>query len=705
MKIRNLCKTYDIKNGEKVHALKGVSFDLPSTGMVAILGKSGSGKSTLLNILSGLDSFDSGDVEAFGKNMKDFSRAELDNYRNSCISFVFQEYHLIPELSVGENIALALQLQGEQNADENVKSVLNQVELSGYENRKISELSGGQKQRVAIARALIKNPKIIFADEPTGALDSQTGESILQILKEISKEKLVILVTHDREFAEKYGDRIIELADGVVINDTDNTYQFMEKEADMEMRKPRLPLKTALKIGCSNFKHHPIRLFSTILLSVIAFSLLGIALTVAFVNPIKVYSEAIMDSDMEFTAIYKEQYYESPTHINQSLDQFLGDDSRMSKDVPITKEDVEFLQSKVGGSYTLVYSHHNTVIHSFQKSYAATIDQINEAHAKREKHYATTADGYISMTKEECDRMGYTVIGRLPENSSEVAINEGIFNIFTLAGLIEDNKVYDISSYEDIIGHKIPVTNIIPSNWEDYAKTITGVVITGCDYECFDTHYKPEDRQNNWNWEHYHDKIFVCQDYFDEYTYALCAFPKTKTEFVNFIDFIMNYEENDFYFTEVNKVSTGFYGSYDFAKLLKNLCLYLCVLFLFFALLLLSNFIFTSMRRQMKQIGILSALGAGFKDLCKVYGSAIGVMCSAIMGISLITNILGVNWFNSFLRADNPYLYFDIVPFSLLALLLLVVIIAAISVAGFIIPLIRLRKIDPTKIINKGQVK
>ena len=110
MKIRNLCKTYDIKNGEKVHALKGISFDLPSTGVVVILGKSGSGKSTLLNILGGLDSFDSGDIEAFGKNMKDFSRAELDNYRNSCISFVFQEYHLIPELNVGENIALALKL-------------------------------------------------------------------------------------------------------------------------------------------------------------------------------------------------------------------------------------------------------------------------------------------------------------------------------------------------------------------------------------------------------------------------------------------------------------------------------------------------------------------------------------------------------------------------------------------------------------------
>ena len=703
MKIRNLCKSYDLKNGEKVHALKGVSFDLPSKGMVAILGKSGSGKSTLLNILSGLDSFDSGDVEAFGKNLKSFTKAELDNYRNSYISFVFQEYHLISELTVGENIALALQLQGEQNTDETVKSVLKQVELSGYEKRRIIELSGGQKQRVAIARALIKNPKIIFADEPTGALDSQTGESVLQILKDIAKEKLVILVTHDREFAERYGDRIIELADGEVISDTENTYRFTEKDPEMEMLKPRLPIKPALKIGCSNFKHHPFRFLSTVLLSVIAFSLLGIALTVGFMNHTEVYSNAIMDSDMEFTAIYKNQYYEDPNYINQSLDQFLGDDDRLYKEAPLTKEDVEYLEQQVGGSYTLVYSHHNTVLTGFQKSYAATINQINEAHAKREKHYATTADGFISMTKEECDRLGYVVIGRLPENSSEVAINEGIFNIFTLAGLIEDNKVYDISSYDDIIGHTITVDDDFG---HEMKKTVTGVVITGCDYECFNTHYKPEDRQNNWNWEHYHDKIFVCQDYFDEYTYALCPLPENKSDLTHFINFVLESEKNDdYFFTVVNKLSSGFYGSYGLAILLKNLCLYLSVLFLFFALLLLSNFIFNSMRRQLKQIGVLSALGAGFKDLCKVYGSAVGVICSVITAITLLAQIYCVNRFNEFLRDDEPDLYFDIIPFSFPAMLLLVVIIAAVAAAGCLIPLIRLRKIDPTKIINKGQVK
>ena len=697
MKIRNLCKTYDIKNGEKVHALKGVSFDLPSTGMVAILGKSGSGKSTLLNILSGLDSFDSGDVEAFGKNMKDFSRAELDNYRNSCISFVFQEYHLIPELNVGENIALALQLQGEQNADENVKSVLNQVELSGYENRKISELSGGQKQRVAIARALIKNPKIIFADEPTGALDSETGESILQILKGISKEKLVVLVTHDREFAEKYGDRIIELADGIVINDTDNTYQFAKKESEMEMRKPRLPLKTALKIGCSHFGHHPIRLFSTILLSVIAFSLLGISLTIAFMNPTEVYSEAIMDSDMDFTAIYKWQYYESPTYINQSLDQFLGADRRLEKDVPITKEDIEYLKSQVGNSYTLVFS---TQVTAYQKNVVATSKQIVEALNKYpNENFHPHSDGYIALSKEECDRLGYTVIGNLPTTSSEIAINEATFNAFSIAGVLDGNQIYEINTYDDIIGHTITVNDDFG---HELNKTITGVVITDCNRACQNYHYV----EHGINWETYHDKIFVCEDYLEEYTYALCSIPEDKSELTHFINFILESKNNDdYYFTVINELSGGFASSYYTSVLLKNLCLYLSILFLFFALLLLSNFIFTSMRRQMKQIGILSALGASFKDLGKVYGSAIAVMCSVVASISLVIQICSVKWLNVYLRNDISDLYFDLIPFNILATLLLIIIIAAIATAGCFIPLIRLRKIDPTKIINKGQVK
>ena len=291
MRIKNLCKTYHTQTGEEVHALNDISFDLPSKGVVSILGKSGSGKSTLLNVLSGLDRFDSGDIQCFGKSMKHFSAKELDHYRNSCVGFVFQEYHLIPELNVGDNIALALQLQGQAGAKEKIQAVLKQVDLEGYEKRNIDELSGGQKQRVAIARALVKDPKIIFADEPTGALDSHTGESILQILKAVSAEKLVILVTHDREFAEKYGDRVIELADGVVIRDSGADYRFTEVEKEMSLRRSRMPIRSALKIGCSNFRFHPIRLISTVVLSVIALVMLGVSLITSTVT----YSDFIYD--------------------------------------------------------------------------------------------------------------------------------------------------------------------------------------------------------------------------------------------------------------------------------------------------------------------------------------------------------------------------------------------------------------------------
>ena len=233
MKIRGIRKTYNIKSAQPIIALNDVSFDLPEVGMIFILGKSGSGKSTLLNVLSGLDKVDKGHIEICGKDITKLSESELCNYRNSCCGFVFQEYNLIPELSVGENIMLALQLQGEKNAESKVREILERVELSEYGKRKVTELSGGQKQRVAIARAIVKNPNIIFADEPTGALDEQTGKSILDLLKEFSKNKLVIVVTHDKEFAKKYGDRVIELADGKIVSDSDGT-KFIQEGMETE---------------------------------------------------------------------------------------------------------------------------------------------------------------------------------------------------------------------------------------------------------------------------------------------------------------------------------------------------------------------------------------------------------------------------------------------------------------------------------------
>lgn len=219
LEVRHLVRTYKVKNAEPVYALNDVSLKFPETGLVFILGKSGSGKSTLLNVMGGLDEADDGEIIINGKSSKDFTKGELDSYRNTYLGFIFQEYNILSDFTVKENIALALQLQQKKATDEEIDSILEEVDLKGYGKRKPNELSGGQKQRVAIARALVKEPKIIFGDEPTGALDSNTGKQVFETLKKLSKTKLVVVVSHDRDFAEHFGDRVIELKDGKIISD------------------------------------------------------------------------------------------------------------------------------------------------------------------------------------------------------------------------------------------------------------------------------------------------------------------------------------------------------------------------------------------------------------------------------------------------------------------------------------------------------
>ncbi len=228
LEVKNLRKVYKSKNGVNVNALDGVSLQFPETGMVFLLGKSGSGKSTLLNVCGGLDSPTEGEIIVKGRSSKDFSQSDFDSYRNTFVGFIFQEYNILNEFSVEDNIGLALELQGKSKDKAAINKLLEDVDLQGYAKRKPNTLSGGQKQRIAIARALIKSPDIIMADEPTGALDSNTGKQVFDTLKKLSRDKLVIVVSHDREFAEQYGDRIIELMDGKVISDVSKTQESQQ---------------------------------------------------------------------------------------------------------------------------------------------------------------------------------------------------------------------------------------------------------------------------------------------------------------------------------------------------------------------------------------------------------------------------------------------------------------------------------------------
>lgn len=212
----NLCKTYKAKNRKKTHAVKNISLTLPDTGLIFIIGKSGSGKSTLLNLIGGLDDITSGDVVINGNNLSKFKVDDFANYRSTYVGFIFQDYHILDEFTVRENIELSADIS---NVDCNLEKCLKFVDLEGYEDRYPTELSGGQQQRVAIARALAKDSKIILADEPTGNLDNKTTKQILDILKEISKTRLVLIVSHNLDDASRYADRIISLDNGSIVSD------------------------------------------------------------------------------------------------------------------------------------------------------------------------------------------------------------------------------------------------------------------------------------------------------------------------------------------------------------------------------------------------------------------------------------------------------------------------------------------------------
>ena len=213
IKIIDVNKYYH-SGSEKIHAVRNFNVTLPDKGLVFILGPSGSGKSTLLNILGGLDLPDTGEIWIEDRELTKLSRRERIAYLNSYLGFVFQEYNILKDLTLIENISLPLEIQGvkRKKRKELIEKVLKEVELEGLEKRKVSQLSGGQKQRIAIARAVIKEPKLIIADEPTGNLDSETSTTIFELFKKLSNDRLIIIVTHDEESALLYNDMLIRVS-------------------------------------------------------------------------------------------------------------------------------------------------------------------------------------------------------------------------------------------------------------------------------------------------------------------------------------------------------------------------------------------------------------------------------------------------------------------------------------------------------------
>ena len=530
LKVVNLTKIYKTKKGADVHALDGVTLQFPEKGMVFLLGKSGSGKSTLLNVCGGLDSPSGGEIIVKGRSSKDFSQSDFDSYRNTFIGFIFQEYNILNEFSVEDNIALALELQGKPKDKKAISALLEEVDLQGYAKRKPNTLSGGQKQRIAIARALIKSPEIIMADEPTGALDSNTGKQVFETLKKLSEKKLVIVVSHDREFAELYADRIIELKDGKVISDisksalaqqavsenintvgdvlcikngselNDSDFEkikaflkrskrdviiasdekdvktfkkanrinddgqkevFLDTEADKLPQKEytkeesrfirsKLPIRHAMKIGVSSLRLKPIRLFFTIILCTVAFTLLGLLSTLNFYDSEATFKETLSDMSISNIQLSKQYSVKNIWYARGEKDgEYESYNSARFNKAEIAELSKTFGKDafgaiQAGGSFSL--------------------------RTNNSKYWQNNIYAYAVLP--EGNSLRGQIKGAYPTNKNEIAITSYFAKMFVECQITDSNSnLIDMTEYTQIIGKKI--------NLQGEVYTVTGIIETG----------------------------------------------------------------------------------------------------------------------------------------------------------------------------------------------------------------------------------
>ncbi|MCD7827190.1 MAG: ABC transporter ATP-binding protein/permease [Clostridiales bacterium] len=376
LQVKNISKSYTTGDFTQ-KALDGVSLNFRKNEFVAILGPSGSGKTTFLNVIGGLDKYDSGDLIINGKSTEHFSDSDWDSYRNNSIGFIFQSYNLITHLNIIDNVEMGMTLSGVSAEEKHKKALdaLEKVGLKDHVHKKPNQLSGGQMQRVAIARALANDPDIILADEPTGALDKNTSRQIMDLIKEIADDKLVIMVTHNPALAEEYADRIVKFEDGKVIDDS-NPYTESEEDKNYKLKKTSMSFGTALKLSFKNISTKKGRTFLTALASSIG--IIGIALILSL-------------SDGFQQQIEKYQ--------SNALNEFPIMISQMSMDM-----DTSSMSDSSGDLQNLLSDEHETS----DTNYVI----LDEADTQNVIHINNLSDEYIeyieSMDSEICNSIGYT---------------------------------------------------------------------------------------------------------------------------------------------------------------------------------------------------------------------------------------------------------------------------------------------------------
>ena len=403
LEIRNIVKDYET-GSETVHALKGVSIAFRESELVSILGQSGCGKTTLLNIIGGLDQYTSGDLIINGQSTKQYKSADWDIYRNHSVGFIFQSYNLIPHQSVLSNVELALTLSGVSKAERRrrAKEALEKVGLGNQLNKRPNQMSGGQMQRVAIARALVNDPDILLADEPTGALDSETSIQIMELVKEIAKDRLVIMVTHNPELAEKYSTRIVKLLDGQIVGDSD-PFDPAKEPAHSEVRKSEvtkgqktsMSFLTALSLSKNNLMTKKGRTFLTSFAGSIG--IIGIALILSLSNGVQEYINSVERSTLASFPVSIQHETVDYTSLMTSMMNVRdnAEENRDSDRIYTNDISTEMMKTMLSEMQTNNLAEFKEYLESDPDGISASIEEIQYSYDSNLYIYGHSADGDI----------------------------------------------------------------------------------------------------------------------------------------------------------------------------------------------------------------------------------------------------------------------------------------------------------------------
>lgn len=444
LKITKISKSFQVSNQPTKQALNNISLSFPSTGNIFIVGKSGSGKSTLLNIIGGMDRPSSGSILLGDRELTTCSDHTLNAYRNDIIGFIFQDYNLIESLSVYQNLFIAISMKSFPHP-KRITEALASVGLQGFESRMPSTLSGGERQRVAIARALLKKPHILLADEPTGALDTETSKEIFELLKHISKSILVITVSHDRESAKTYADRVIEMKDGNIIYDS--MPEMTPEHVFHSFRDPQLRISQSFLLGIKNIGKLSVRLVLSLIISTTLLLILGL-------------SDAASSYD-QTTQIYQSMSGSTSPwiHINQKMKMSESEDRMM-----LISEQVVLDHQERKNHFFPVHIGFERGIQDYLFDPILSTDL-----------YPSMFSGAMAMDEIQLSRLDVSLVsGHLPTAVNHIVITKRIYDHFKTFGLNQDGVRLSIQSFQDILG--FPIDFGLMGTF-----TITGVVDTRFD--------------------------------------------------------------------------------------------------------------------------------------------------------------------------------------------------------------------------------